>query len=131
LAMERSAEGRRLMERRKFRRFDVINGAFAVPEFRAGEGGRILDIGKGGLSYVYVEDTRRSSGAFTMDILLNNIGFYMEKIPVKTVADVAVLNKVPFSVLPTRRCCVEFQELTWHQESQIAHFIHKYTHSLY
>lgn len=118
------------MERRKFKRFHVINGAFAVPESRAGEGGQILDIGRGGLSFLYVEDRRRSHWSFTMDILLNNIGFYMEQIPVKTVADVEVLNRIPFSVIPTRRCCVEFLDLTWHQESQIDHFIHKYTTNL-
>ena len=57
-----------LGEKRRFRRFQAPQNAFALPGGPDGRLGQIMDISKGGLAFRYVGDGGQSKRSFQMDI---------------------------------------------------------------
>jgi hypothetical protein len=88
--------------------------------------GDIIDIGSGGLSFRYTAEKEQSIRSSELDILLTDGSFYLNKVPLKTVSDVE-LEGDPTSGLSTRRCCVQFGDLTNDQKSDLRYFIRSYT----
>ncbi|MDY6988292.1 MAG: PilZ domain-containing protein [Thermodesulfobacteriota bacterium] len=88
--------------------------------------GNIVDIGMGGLSFHYVGTEKQSSRSSHLDILLSNSGFYLHKVPVKTISDVE--SDPASGVGPgTRRCGIQFGNLTEEQKSHLRYFIQAHT----
>jgi hypothetical protein len=105
----------------------VRDGALAVPEDHVCDLGKIIDISRGGLSFQYLADGGVSKESFELDILEADNGFYLEKIPVKTVSDFEVANEVPFSFIAMRRRGVKFRELMVDQIAMLEYFMENYT----
>lgn len=110
-------------ERRKQKRFQVGNGAFAVARPKLTKLGQIIDIGLGGLAFRYVVTGTWANGAFEVDIFLVNDGFYLEKVPIQLISDIRLPKTISKRSLPMRRCGVQFGKLTENQVVQLEYFI--------
>lgn len=113
-------------ERRKHDRFEVRNLAIAVPNKPSSQIARIVNISKGGLAVRYLEQTNWLGNADAIDILVNN-SFLMSNIPIKTVSDFKVENRVSFSIISERQCCLQFGPLSPEQELLLDEFTLRYT----
>ena len=115
------------IERRKHKRFQVQDIAFAVLRGQAELLGQIIDISKGGLAFHYIVSDKNVKNSFELDILLAYYGLYMEKIKFKTISDFQIPNKSPFSPIIMRRHGIKFGELAPNQVSMLEDFIREYT----
>lgn len=120
-----------MAERRKDKRFEVRNGAFAV--LRASSWphstqklGQIKDISMGGLAFSYIASEDLSNGSVQLSIFLVKNRFHLRKIPFETISDLET-DEVPFSSITMRRSGVQFGELTPNQISQLKYFIQSHT----
>ena len=120
-------DSRGQIERRKYRRFQVQDIAFAVLRDQDRQLGQIMDISMGGLAFNYIAGGGNADSAFELDILLAYKGLYMKKIQFKTVSDFQIANKSPFSPITMRRHGVKFSELTKKQTSMLKNFIKEHT----
>ena len=114
-------------ERRKHKRFQVEDIAFAVLRGQVELLGQIIDISRGGLAFHYIVSGRNVKSSSELDILLAYYGLYMEKIQFKTISDFQIPNKSPFSPIIMRRHGVKFGKLTPNQSSMLEDFIREYT----
>lgn len=116
------------IEKRKHRRFEAKDGSFVVvwPDFS--KQGQIIDISKGGLAFQYIADEEETKGeGAELDILLQDISFYLERVPFKTAYDIEIQNQSTYVPLKMRRMGVEFGELTPNQTALLDYFIKNYT----
>ena len=97
---------------------------------RSGEAHRlgiILDVSKGGLALRYIDGSQGQAGeAAVLEIIVGSDGFLLEDVPVQVVADFETGNDFSFSLLPVRRCSIEFGELTAEQRIKLEQFINSY-----
>lgn len=114
-------------DKRKHKRFKAKKGAFAILRSDHNKLGQIKDISKGGLSFQYDTNGEQFDGLAEMDILLADDNFYFKKVPVRTVVDFEVNNKVSFSSLPLRQRNTEFGEMKPIQIFQLYYFIQHHT----
>ena len=114
-----------IVERRKHKRFQVLSGTFValLPDYV--KLGQIIDISMGGLAFRYMAGREPSRGLY-LDMFSSDKTFYLGKIPFETISDFETQD-VPFSSLATRRCGVQFGELTHIQTSQLEYFIQNHT----
>jgi hypothetical protein len=115
------------IERRKHKRFQAEEGAFVVVRPQFTKLGQIIDISRGGLAFRYTLTGGEMSGSVELDIFLTGDGFYLERVPFKTVSDLKMPKKLSPRSLPMRRCGVQFGDLTHFHISQLAHFIENHT----
>jgi len=103
-------------ERRKHKRYRAKSGTCALNS-RVGE---IIDISLGGLAFRYVDrgewDDMPPSD---LGILFGNGDLCLEDIPLKVISDCAINDGINI----TRRCGVQFGELTKKQLEQLEYFI--------
>jgi hypothetical protein len=118
-----------LVERRRYKRFLVQEGAFAVFGSHVSEVGQIIDISRDGLSFRYIAngDRDRANGSSELEIYLAEKSFCLEKVPVKTVWDFEMADQFPSSPMTMRRRGVQFGELTQEQIPQLGCFIRNHT----
>jgi hypothetical protein len=85
--------------------------------------GQIMDIGSGGLAFRYVASEERTNGSTSLNILLTDRSFCMEKVPFKTTWDFPIPSDFSFGPITLRHCGVQFGELTDEQKFNLEHFI--------
>jgi hypothetical protein len=115
-------------ERRKHRRFQPQNGAFAVlmPHFH--QWGQLIDISRSGLAFhCGVAEEQPLDESLKLGILLARAGFYLRKVPFTAIADFEVAHEDAYLVHVIRRCSVKFEGLTDKQVSQLEYFIQNHT----
>jgi hypothetical protein len=119
------------IERRKHRRYQVRDGAFAA--LISGSNaklGLISDICEGGLAFRYVVDDSDQIGCgegnCTLDILFDAEGYFLESLPCTTVWERPLRSEDSFSHLAIQKCSVHFGPLTPEQKSQLSYFIDHY-----
>lgn len=107
-------------ERRRDKRFEVCEGAFA---FINNAPFAIRNISKGGmrLQTVVFDDTPPED--LTLDIFLKNENFYLQDIPVRLISIWNNHPKTPFSSLRVRCLGLQFGELTQQQKTRLDYFI--------
>ena len=120
-------ERKKPAERRKLKRFQVQDGAFAVvrPEFT--RLGQIINISYEGLAFQYAVTAHQENGASGLDIFLTGDGFYLEDMSFETISDRRVTRKSSKGFLPLRRCSVRFKNLTNTQIARLEYFIQNHT----
>ena len=102
-------------ERRKHHRYKTSQDAFVSFKPGSFQLGRIINIGKGGLSFIHV-DTRQPLAAFSkMDVFLANDGFRLSEIPYKVVSEFDLKDQSSNHDLILYQCCVAFGHLTQFQ----------------
>jgi PilZ domain len=114
-------------ERRKHKRFEVQEGAFASLRGPVSKLGQITDISMGGLAFRYIDTGVHPDRSFELDISLINSGFHLPEVSCKTISDSAVAKEFYSSSITMRRLGVQFAELTYNQASQLEHFIQNHT----
>jgi len=115
------------VERRRLKRFKVKEGAFAALMPDSSKLGQILDLGKGGLSFLYIDTGEAADGSTELDIYVAGNGFYLSKLPVTIVSDIRVPNKIPINPTVMRRQGVQFGEMTPEQTLSLDSFIRQYS----
>lgn len=113
------------VERREHKRYQVHNGTYVALGPPYGKVGPMIDISLGGLSFEYA-DRREQTDESHINIFLTEANFYLEKVPIKTILDFEVANTLAPSAAATRRCGLQFEDLTPDQASKIDFFIQNY-----
>ncbi len=116
-----------LVERRKHNRFRVRHGGFASLYPHITVVGQIIDIATGGLAFRYVASENRTNGSATLNILLTDGSFSLEKIRFQTVWDYGAPGDFSAGAITLRHCGVEFEELTRGKKLDLEYFIRFYT----
>ena len=112
-------------ERRKFKRLLPRDLTFAVFRPHFSNLGKVKDISIGGLALEYVLKETKNTGFSEIDIFLSGNFLYLRRIP-STIIYVSEIDVESRSV-KTRRCGLQFGDLTPIQKSQLEYFIQKYT----
>ena len=115
------------VERRRHKRFNVKEGAFAALMPDSQKLGQILDLGKGGLSFLYIDTGAAADVSTELDIYVAGNEFYLSKLPVHIVSDVRIPNKIPINPIVMRRQGVQFGEMMPEQTSSLDSFMRQYT----
>ncbi len=116
------------IERRKHKRFNVKKGAFVVLSSDYNKMEQIKDIGGGGLSFLYYGAGEKSNGSTEVDILSTVDDFYLKKLRVRIVSDLAQGNKDSSSSISMRQVSMRFEKLRPKQKFLLNYFLEKYTH---
>jgi len=114
------------MDRRQSKRFKVPTDAFAIiksPNFKIGQ---ITDMSKGGLSFCYIDKQIKLHEIFSVDILLADDGFYLDKIPVKIAWDDGINACVSLQSKAMKRCGVTFDNMSIDQQALLHSFVPKH-----
>lgn len=114
-------------ERRKFQRYKVAYGAYAVAGPEAAKLGQIKDISMGGLAFNYLADEARSQRCNELDIIIRQYSLRIEHLPVKTISDFELAQKNVFSTVKLRQLGVQFGQLTSDQTTQLEHLLKTHT----
>jgi hypothetical protein len=117
-------------EYRQYARFQVP-GVSAYAVFRrqwprSPVVGEIIDVGSGGLSFCYTASRKGVSRPSGLDILLTDGSFSLNNVPLRIITDIE-LETEESSGFATRRCGVQFGDLTDEQKSNLLYFIQTYT----
>jgi hypothetical protein len=118
-------------DRRKHKRFQVKNGAFAVLSaiswpHSTQKVGRITDISMGGLAFGYIASEEPSNISVELSIFLADKRFDLRNIPFETIWDVET-KEDSFSSITVKRTGVQFGGLTSKEISQLEYFIQNHT----
>jgi hypothetical protein len=127
----RPTYGEELLEPRKHTRLRVQDHGFTsiYPNSTVvAVAGHIINIGSGGLAFRYVGSETRTNGSSTLNILLTDGSFCLEKVPFKTIWDSAIPDEFSLGPITLRHCGVQFGELTHSQKLDLEYFIRFYTH---
>ena len=114
-------------ERRKYKRFLVQEGAYALLKNTSSKLGQIKNISRGGFAFSYIVDGEQMNELFKVDIFITEKGYYLKDVPSKKISDFHVENKLPFSTFSIRQAGIQFRELNESQLSQLDNFIRDYT----
>ena len=119
-----------MMERRITKRFRAMDGALAALRTNAGQVGQIHNISSGGLAFRYIADNAADSApnaTFSLHLMFAGEGVWLEGVPVRRVADVAVPTDASFSGLPLRQTSLQFVSLTDRQKDNLKAYIRRCT----
>ena len=115
------------VERRKYKRFLVQEGAYALLKNNSSKLGQIKNISRGGLAISYIVDEDQMNESFKVDIFIGKKGYCLKDVPSKKVSDLHIDNRLPFSTFSIRQARIQFNELNPSQLSQLDNFIRDYT----
>jgi len=113
-------------DRRKFKRYTVRDGVFAALMPASKTLGQILDMGRGGLSFLYIYTDADDEDSRAVDIYVVGGEYYLAGLPVRIVSDVRVPNRIPVNPIIMRRRGVQFSDLTPEQADSLDDLIRRY-----
>ena len=119
-----------MTERRIAKRYRAMDGALAALSPESGHIGQIRNISSGGLAFRYIADTmtdRAPHATFSLQLMFAGEGVWLDGIPVRRVADVAVSAEASFSGLPLRQTSLQFVSLTAPQKDALQAYIRRCT----
>ncbi len=112
-------------EQRKFIRLLPQDLTFAVIRPHFSNLGKVKDISRGGMAYEYIFNETQNTGDAEIDIFLSGDSFYLPRIPSKIIYDTKIVEK--FQSVETRRCGVQFRDLTEEQAAELDLFLKSHT----
>lgn len=116
-------------EQRKSLRFPVINGAFAAfsPQSRKEfiKSGQIIDISKTGLALTYIAPKAYRNSSSQVSIIGPHGNAVIWKLPCKVIYETDSSDGHSTS-LSTKRCGIQFEDLSEQQLSRLQNFIREY-----
>ncbi len=115
------------IERRKHKRFNVKKGAFVVLSSDYNKMEQIKDICGGGLSFLYYGAGEKSNGSTEVGILSTVDDFYLKKLRVRIVSDLAQGNIDSSSSISMRQVGMRFEKLMPKQKFLLDYFMQYYT----
>jgi hypothetical protein len=114
-------------ERRKDKRFRAQEGIFALLDSASPKLGPIVDISMGGLAFRYkgkdLPLTESSDLTLLFDDKRLNVYNMPLKFKTKPIAHVEIPDKKKSAFDSKMRCCVQFEELTYHQRLSLDNLI--------
>lgn len=121
-------ERRKGLRKRKYQRFSTKDLTFVKLRSESEiDIGQLIDISKGGLALRYFVNTDKLRDYYDMGIFLSGGGFRIDRIPFKTVSNIELTNKPPFSKIMLRRYGVQFEKLTSDQQDKLIFFLDHHT----
>jgi hypothetical protein len=114
-------------EKRREKRYQACDGAFAALRNNTTKLGQIMDISRKGLSLRYIDIGERPEESVEMDIFMSGNGFFLKQISFRTVFDLELDTRLEFSSIPMRRRGVEFVNLNPQQFKSLIYFIENHT----
>lgn len=127
--MQRNANGKDYLERRKHKRFTIKDVAFAI--LRADDDeelGQIINISMGGLAFQYFVGNREFQKADRLDVILAENRLHIDDIGFRVVDDYELISELPFSSITKREQRVHFDNLTDDQKVGIEGFIREHAY---
>lgn len=118
-------------ERRSNPRFKVKDGAYAALSPDSTIMGQIVNISKGGLCFRYIVHSEQAYESIATHIFVGDNGFYLEKMPYRTIEDALVESSSSFSSIVMRQRRVAFSDLSPNQRAQLDYFLLNRTIGLY
>ena len=118
-----------VVDRRRFKRYRVKDGVFAALMPASQKLGQILDLGKGGLSFLYILTDESAEYSSEVDIYVVGGEYYLSGLPIRIISDIRVPNKLPVNPIVMRRQGVQFVELTPEQSCLLDILIQRYAGS--
>ena len=112
-----------MKERRQHERLKIKGKAVASYRTHSPKVAEIIDISKQGLSFSYVGSTEQPNSSFEIDIIFPDRTDYVEGIPCRSVSDSEIDPEMGYCI-GTRRCGVQFGELTDDQRAKLERLIH-------
>jgi hypothetical protein len=120
-------DSKKVVEKRKHKRFRSKDLAYAAFGSKAMKIGQIIDISLGGLAFQYIADGDQINGARELEIYLATNGFHIKDIPFNTISDIALPKEFSLSTIIMRRRGVQFGMLTKFQKTQLGYLIEYHT----
>jgi hypothetical protein len=117
----------KMIEQRKHKRFQVIDGSYAVLGYKPTMMGQIVNLSKDGLAVCYKNTDQHINESFKLDILKTDSNFYIEQLHVKTISDIEISDDRAFGSQKIRRRGVQFEDLNAIQLFQLYYFLQNYT----
>jgi hypothetical protein len=120
-------------ERRRYQRYSVKPGVFALLGPDSSRMGRIIDISPDGLAFLYKNGRDKLARFYKMSILFDDSpdSSYSPFIfNVKVVSDVEIENESPFSSAVIKRFGMQFDDLTYYQKAWLAECIRDHTNGV-
>ena len=122
---------KRTIERRKSKRYDAVDGAYAAISPKSHKLGQIIDISMGGLSFKYIDTNNGDTKNDNIDnqnhseesIFLSSMGFYVGDLPFKTISDEEVTSAPSFSAMKVRERKVQFTDLSFKQLFDLDYYL--------
>ena len=111
---------KKLVGRRRNKRYQVRDGGFALLNRPYSILGKIEDINMNGLSFTYTGGETVAPESYEVDVVFVDDGSYLFKVPFKTISDLKISKEI-------RRCGILFGQLTDSQLSQLEFLIQKHT----
>ena len=81
--------------------------------------GLVMNVSRGGLAFRYVESTDMVAEPLELDLKLGETGVNLKGVPVKLVNDTSMANEFSFSLIPLRKCSLQFGQMTREQTSKL------------
>lgn len=116
-----------VVERRRHKRFQAEDGAYAAVRPQYDKIGQIIDVSRGGLAFRYMVSSSQEDASFELDIFLIGDSFHLDKVPFQTVSDEEIPERLSPSPQKMRRCGVQFGALTQMQILKLEEFILNHT----
>ncbi|MFZ5572606.1 MAG: PilZ domain-containing protein [Thermodesulfobacteriota bacterium] len=125
--MESTAE--KPIERRKYKRYRMQNGVFAVLGPQSSRMGQIIDISNGGVAFYHKDTHAKPEQNDELSILMDNNQATVSYGPLKFQANIVWETPIDTSRHSgiTRRCGLEFKELTYYQRAWLVECIKNHT----
>jgi hypothetical protein len=118
-------------DKRRDERFLVGEEVIVALRNKSSRVGRVKDISMGGLSFEHIYDEDLEGNPSKRDVSLWVDNYRMADIPCRVVYDIPISEPPEYDYLSvhfkTRRCGVQFGELTENQETQLDFFLKTHT----
>ena len=108
-------------ERRKFKRYKLKNGAYAVDTAKPG---LIEEIGLGGMSFYYIERKNWPEDNYCLDIVFgDDDDFRLDKLPYRVISDHEISDDIFTEAKVVKKRRVAFGDLSTEQVVKLKDFI--------
>lgn len=117
---------KRTLERRRNKRFQAVEGAYAAISPNSQILGQIIDISMGGICFKYIDSSDEDKDEHPQreeSIFLSSMGYYVGDLPFRTVSDYQVVNAPSFSSMKVRKKHVQFIDLSFKQLFDLDHYL--------
>ena len=122
---------RMIIEQRRYSRLLPRENAFAALGRKYARVGKIKDISIDGLSFEYIVGEDSNYNSMQVDIFLPGNVFHLYNVPCKMVYDIEIhiphVNNKYVKILTTKRCGVQFENLSEEDLSQLELFLKTHT----
>lgn len=123
-----AGDRRKGIRQRKLQRFLAKDLTFAKLQAESDEDiGQLLDISRSGLAIRCFVNEKKSQDYSELDIFLSGSDFRIGGLPIRTVSEIELANRLLFSTAIFKRYGVKFENLTREQKAGLDHFLINHT----